>query len=127
MSAASATPRGIRSPGSATSCTSTRPKSEIRARSASHGQVAIIDDNPRRDAAHKQELLTETQAQRAVGYVYPALGRYREHSTVERVNGRFKDEFGDRHVRVRGHAKALCHLMFGILALTVDRMLRLLN
>jgi hypothetical protein len=29
-----------------------------------------------------------------------------------------KDEFSGRVVRVRGHAKVLCHLMFGILALT---------
>ena len=42
-------------------------------------------------------------------------------STVERVNGRLKDEFGGRSVRVRGHAKVLCHLMFGIVALTVDQ------
>ena len=34
----------------------------------------------------------------------------------ERVNGRLKDEFGGRSVRVRGH-EGLCHLMFGIVAL----------
>ena len=28
---------------------------------------------------------------------------------------------------VRGHGKVLCHLMFGILALTVDQLLRLLQ
>jgi len=27
-------------------------------------------------------------------------------------------------VRVRGHAKVMCHLMFGIVALTVDQLLR---
>ena len=43
------------------------------------------------------------------------------------VNGRLKDEFGARQIRVRGHAKVLCHLMFGILALTVTQLLRLLN
>jgi len=35
-----------------------------------------------------------------------------------------KDEFGGRNVRVRGHAKVMCHLMFGILALTADQFLR---
>ncbi|WP_419601180.1 transposase, partial [Thiolapillus sp.] len=39
--------------------------------------------------------------------------RYNERSTVERVNGRLKDEFGARMVRVRGHAKVMSHLMFG--------------
>ena len=42
------------------------------------------------------------------------------------VNTRLKDEFGGRNVRVRGHAKVLCHLMFGILALTVDQLMRLI-
>ena len=100
---------------------------EITEHSESLGHVAIIDDNPRRDAARKQALLTEAQAQRAGGYEYPEDVRYRERSTVERVNGRLKDEFGARHVRVRGHAKVLCHLMFGVVALTVDQLLRMLN
>jgi hypothetical protein len=30
----------------------------------------------------------------------------------QRVNARLKDEFGGRNVRVRSHAKVLCHLMF---------------
>jgi Transposase DDE domain len=53
--------------------------------------------------------------------------RYNERSAAERVNGRFKDDFGGRTVRVRGHAKVACHLMFGILALTCDQLLRLIN
>ena len=97
---------------------------EIRAHSESLGHVALIDVNPR-NAARKLELKTETQAQRAAGHVYPEHLRYRERTTVERVNGRLKDEFGARQIRVRGHAKVLCHLMFGILALTVTQLLRL--
>ena len=63
----------------------------------------------------------------AHGQPYAKDVRYRERSTVERVNGRLKDEFGARQVRVRGHSKVLCHLMFGVLALTVDQLLRLVN
>jgi hypothetical protein len=44
---------------------------------------------------------------------------------VERVNARLKDEFGGRTVCVRGAAKVMAHLMFGVLALTVDQLLRL--
>jgi hypothetical protein len=35
--------------------------------------------------------------------------------------------FGARHVRVRGHAKVFCHLMFGILALTINQLMRLVT
>jgi len=51
--------------------------------------------------------------------------RYQERTSVERVNSRLKDEFGGRFIRVRGHAKVMAHLMFGLLALTVDQILRL--
>ncbi len=44
---------------------------------------------------------------------------------AERINARLKDEFGGRFVRVRGAVKVKCHLMFGILALTVDQLIRL--
>jgi hypothetical protein len=50
--------------------------------------------------------------------------RYRERTTAERVYARLKDEFGGRTVRVRGWCKVMAHLMFGILALTADQILR---
>ena len=76
---------------------------------------------------HSQELKQEAKAKRTLGQPYAKDVRYRERSTVERVNGRLKDEFGARQVRVRGHSKVLCHLMFGVLALTVDQLLRLVE
>ena len=57
------------------------------------------------------------------GYQTAETVRYKERSTVERVNGRLKDEFGGRVVRVKGHAKVMCHLMFGILALTSNQLM----
>ena len=101
---------------------------EIRAHSEALGHVPIIDLNPRNhSAAFKQELKQEAKAKRTLGQPYAKDVRYRERTTVERVNGRLKDEFGARQVRVRGHRKVLCHLMFGVLALTVDQLLRLVT
>jgi hypothetical protein len=51
--------------------------------------------------------------------------RFRERTSVERVYSRLKDEFGGKFVRVRGNAKVMAHLMFGLLVLTVDQILRL--
>jgi transposase len=51
--------------------------------------------------------------------------RYKERTMIERVNGRLKDEFGARQIRVRGASKIMAHLMFGALALTVDQLMKL--
>ncbi len=83
------------------------------------GARALIDNNPRRVAQKQSELQREALAQRDIGQPPPQARRYRERSTVERVNGRLEDGFGGR--RVRGHAKLLWHLMSGIVALTVDQ------
>jgi hypothetical protein len=51
--------------------------------------------------------------------------RYHERTAAERTNARLKDEFGARHVQVRGHTKIMGHLMFGVLALSADQLMRL--
>jgi hypothetical protein len=51
--------------------------------------------------------------------------RFRERTTVERAYSRLKDEFGGRFVRVRGHAKVMAHLMFGVIVLTIDQLLKI--
>ena len=89
------------------------------------GHVPIIDVNPRRDKVLKEELDREARARRVAGYVGPESLRFRIRSGVERTNARLKDEFGGRHVRVRGHSKVACHLMFGILVLAADQLIRL--
>jgi len=98
---------------------------EIKAKSRELGHVPIIACHPRRIPGGKEELEAEAKRRRYAGYKLAEDVRYNERSTVERVNGRCKDEFGGRYVRVRGHAKVFCHLMFGILALTVDQLVRL--
>ena len=94
----------------------------IHAQSRALGHVPLIDINPRRDKALKEELANERKRRNAVNFQTAEEQRYHERTTVERVNGRLKDEFGGRIVRVRGHAKVMCHLMFGILALTADQL-----
>jgi len=91
------------------------------------GHIPIIDANPRRDAARKAELQAEQKRRKLLNFNCAEDLRYRERTTVERVNARLKDEFGGRTVRVRGHAKVMCHLMFGIVALAADQILRLIQ
>ena len=97
---------------------------EIHAHSRTLKHVTIIDMNPRK---RKAAYTREQQAQRAAGFTSPERVRYGERTTVERAFGRLKDEFGVLHVRVRGYQKVLCHLMFGVVELTVDQLLRMIR
>lgn len=83
----------------------------IREHSQSLGHQPIIDYNNR--GSEKREFAPHQKQ------------RFKERTTVERVNGRLKDEFGGRMIRVRGPVKVMASLMFGILALTADQLLRL--
>ena len=98
---------------------------EIRARSNALGHVPIIDVNPRRGGkgAHEDEV----RAKRRANYRLAEDLRYNERSAAERVNSSLKDSYGGRSVRVRGQDKVFCHLMFGILALTVEQLMRLVT
>jgi hypothetical protein len=51
--------------------------------------------------------------------------RYKERTASERFNSRLKEEFGGGNVMVRGAQKVLLHLMFGIIALFADQLLKL--
>ena len=96
----------------------------IREHSQSLGHVPIIEMNPRRNKKKQEECKAEPKRLKRLNIQMPATVRYNERSSVERVNGRLKDEFGGKTVRVRGHAKVMTHLMFGILALTADQLMR---
>jgi len=99
---------------------------EIKDHSHALGHVPIVDINPR-TSARKQELAEQAKGRRWAGYRLAEEVRYNERSAAERVNGRLKDDFGGRNVRVRGHDKVMCHLMFGVLALAVEQLMRLVT
>jgi hypothetical protein len=86
---------------------------ELREHSKSLGHIPLIDHNPRKG---KKKPFEPHEAQ-----------RYKTRSGAERTNARIKDEFGGRYITVRGHAKILCHLMFGLIALSIDQLMRLMQ
>jgi transposase len=100
---------------------------EIKAKSLTLGHVPIIDPHPRNVPGGKKAIAAEARGRRNAGYALAEEVRYNERSAAERVNGGLKDDFGGRYVRVRGHAKVFCHLMFGVLALTIDQLMRLIT
>jgi hypothetical protein len=52
--------------------------------------------------------------------------RFKERSSLEGVNSNLKDNWGGKFVRIRGAAKVACHLFFGLLAMTADRLMSIL-
>jgi transposase len=98
---------------------------EIRAKSVALGHVPIIEQNPRRGGKAAAE--TEARAKRTAGYELAEDVRYNQRSSAERVNSNLKDNCGGNYVRVRGAAKVFCHLMFGILVVAVEQIMRLVT
>ncbi len=86
----------------------------IREKSIALGHVPIIDGHTRRGG--EKPVFAPHEAQ-----------RYKERTTCERVFARLKEEFGGRVVRVRGPAKVMTSLLFGLIALTADQLLRLVS
>jgi IS5 family transposase len=86
---------------------------EIYEVSRTLGHVALIDKNPR-----GKEVIPMAP--------HEAI-RYRERTVCERFNSRIKEEFGGHHVMVQGYQKVKLHLMFGVIALFADQLLKLAN
>jgi hypothetical protein len=83
----------------------------IKLSSEKLGRVPIIDANPR----GKDKVPMEPD--RAT--------HYKSRSGAERSNSQLKDNHGGRTVRVRGAAKVMCHLMFGVMVMTAEALFRL--
>jgi hypothetical protein len=79
--------------------------------SKSLGHVPIIDRNSR--------------GKEVVPMAPHEAARYNERTVVERFNSRIKEEFGADNVMVRGAQKVKMHLMFGVLALFADHLIKL--
>jgi transposase len=108
----------------------------IRAHSQSLGHVPLIAVRgceppiPKRVQAslrryHKRKKVPTRYPRQQPPFTPAQQQRFQERTMVERVYSRLKDEFGARFVRVRGARKVMAHLMFGVLALTVDQLLKL--
>jgi len=85
----------------------------LRDASRELGHVPLIDHNPRR--GEKNEFAPHEAE------------RYKARSSAERVNAHLKDNHGGRQIWVRGNEKVMAHLMFGILVITSEQLLRLIT
>jgi hypothetical protein len=85
----------------------------LRQVSRDAGHVPLIDHNPRGGAK--------------IEFAPHEAERYKARSQAERVNSYLKDHHGGRSIWVKGHEKVYTHLMFGILVIAAEQILRLLQ
>jgi hypothetical protein len=97
----------------------------IHAHSRQLNHVPIIAPHPRRGTKKPSQMQKVLPDKPTPQLTWAQQERFKTRTMSERVNARLKDEFGASQIRVRGAAKVMAHLMFGVLALTVDQWLRL--
>lgn len=106
----------------------------IRAHSLALNHRPIIDPVQRHRTVHtKVPIRKNSRSTKTVVTsepVYRELApaeriRFRQRTSVERVNARLKDHFGARSIYYRGATKIAAQLTFAVLALTVDQWLKL--
>jgi hypothetical protein len=79
--------------------------------SRSLGHVPIIDKN-----SHGKDIIPMAPHE---------ASRYKERTAAERFNSRLKEEFGANNIMVRGAQKVKMHLIFGVIAIFADQLLKL--
>jgi hypothetical protein len=93
----------------------------IHAHSRQLNHVPVIAPHPRRGTKKSSQVPKIYPDTPGPELCWAKQERYKTRTMSERVNARLKDEFGANQIRVRGAAKVMAHLMFGVLALTVDQ------
>lgn len=80
-----------------------------------------------RDLGHVPIIAPNPRGKKVVPLSPAESVRYNERTASERANSRLKEEFGGNNVMVKGAKKVKLHLMFGVIALFADQLLKLLT
>jgi hypothetical protein len=99
-----------------------QPKDKKNPRGQARRNKTFALPSARTDTCHVPLIDHNPPGGEKIEFEPPDAVRYNKRSVTERINAQLKDEFGGRNVWVRGHLKVKGHLMFGILALSVDPM-----
>lgn len=90
------------------------------------GHVQIVDINPKNSQALKNEKEGEKILNR-LGFETRKSNHYGHRSSVERVNGNLKDNYGCQNIYYQGATKVASVLNFAVLSLCIVQSLKLLT
>jgi hypothetical protein len=96
----------------------------VHAHNRALGHAPIIDRNYRAQREAKTEWAKEVERMKYINMPDPDDALFLIFGKWSSANARLKDEFIARFVRVPGAIKVKRHLMFGVVALAVDQILR---
>jgi len=78
-----------------------------------------------RELGHRPIIAIHGRRKKAPPLDPASQQRYKVRTAAERGNARLKDQFGCRYVRVRGAPRVHQHVMFGVLALCADVLIKM--
>jgi hypothetical protein len=96
---------------------------EIHQHSKSLGHVPIIDQH--RTRTNSKEVDTEEKARSILGWIPAESIRYKKRAPAERFNAILKENYMGTSVRYRKYVKVTCHVMFSVLVLAADLLLKI--
>lgn len=94
--------------------------------SISIGHVPLVGAWPK-NTEEKLELKAEAKRRKLLGFEPADTRRYRLRAKAERFNALLKEHYGGYNIRVRGHGKVVCQVMFSIVTLTAAILLDLVT
>lgn len=105
---------------------------DILEESLSLGHKPLIEANPRKDKIRHVGTEVQPIKRDCIGScavnIFPAQDvRYRIRTGVERVFSHLHDAHGGKTIRVRGSEKVFLHLMFGVLVIAAEQIIKILN
>jgi len=103
----------------------------IRDCSIAHGHRPIVDINPRNSLTRKEELEKEKEErERLLKLDLPVSSdthHYNQRSSIERINGNLKDNYGCRNIYYQGATKVASVLSFALLCICIEQSVKLLT
>jgi len=96
---------------------------EIHLHSKSLGHVPIIDEH--RTRTNSKEVDEEEKARSVLRWLPAEKVRYKKRAPAERFNAILKENYMGTSVRYREYVKVTCHVMFSVLVLAADLLLKI--
>jgi hypothetical protein len=103
----------------------------IREYSKDYGHRPIIDINPKNSVSLKEKIAAQKEEQKLLRQLNLPVSsdeyHYNQRSSIERINGNLKDNYGCRNIYYQGATKVASVLSFALLCICIEQSVKLLT